>query len=139
MFAILGHVLPFEDARQGQQPTHHRQLENHTDDQAHRDQRVGIRLDGEHVGYVGTYLIGAQKAHCEGENDEIVDGCPDDEHDITAQHYLHSMATLMVVEGRGHKSEQQVDDIGGGDQQTTVERQFHMYHELLRQPRVHQV
>ena len=139
MTAVGLHQTGRDEAHTPQQAADDRQLEDDAHDEAHAYQRIDIRLDGQHVVHIGADLIGAQEADGEGEDKEVVDGRADDEHEIGREDNPHGVAPLVLVERRRHETEQLVEYVGRRQQQTGIEGRLHVNHELLGEPRVHEV
>ena len=98
MTAVSRHVLAIDEPHASHQGTDYGQLKDQSHYQTHPQQRIDIRLQRQHIGHIGRYLIRAQKADRKGKYDEVVDQRTDDEHQIGGSHNPHGIAAFVLVE-----------------------------------------
>ena len=85
MLAPCLHQRSTDESHLAQYPADHWQFEDDTHHERHRQQRIHIRLQGQHIRHILAHLIGSQKLHRQGEDQEIVEQCAKQKHRVSAR------------------------------------------------------
>ena len=98
MATVLCHQMTVDESHLPHQSTDDRQFEDNTHDQTHAQQCIDIRLQRQHVGDIGRYLIGTEETDGEGEYHQVVDQCSDEEHQVGGSHDPYGIPPLVLIE-----------------------------------------
>lgn len=122
-----------EDAEFGQEPAEHGELEDEAEREAHGEEGGDVGLEGDEVGDVGGDLVGGQESEGEGEEEEVGEEYAEEEHEVAPAHDSGGVAPFVGVEGGGDEAEEEVEGVGGGEEEADVDGGFEVDDELLGQ------
>ena len=97
MSAVLLHEVGLEHAYLGQQPAHHGKLKDDAHKQAQYPQHRDIAAEGDGVGHLLAHLVAPEEAHCEGEDDEVVECHTGHKEQISAAYGAQRQLSLGTV------------------------------------------
>ena len=80
--AIVFHHLGIDDSHLAHNPAEDGDFEYDAHGEAHHDEGVDVRLDGDGIFYYVTDLVGAQKSEGEGEDEKVSEQYAHQEHDV---------------------------------------------------------
>lgn len=80
--AIVFHHLGTDDSHLAHNPAEDGDFEYDAHGEAHHDEGVDVRLDGDGIFYYVTDLVGAQKPEGEGEDEKVSEQYAHQEHDV---------------------------------------------------------
>lgn len=124
MAAVVAHHRCVDEPHAAKEPTDDGDFEQDAHGEADAHQGVHVGVDGNGVGHCFAYLIGAEEMEYQGEDEEITEQYPEQEHGVAGCHQADGVVPFMGVEGGGDEMEKQVDEIGGGEQHSGTERGF---------------
>ncbi len=136
---VTAHPYALEQPEACKKPAYDRYLEHNAEHEAHHGKRVYIRADGQQVMDVVADLVGSEETDGQRKDDKVVDGHSEEKHQVRRNRKPHRISPLVVVQRWRNEAEQQVKDVRRGDEYAGNERHFHVYHELLGKPGVHQL
>ena len=94
-----------------QEPADDGQFEDNSHHEVHHQQRVHIRLQGQHVRHILAHLIGSQELQRQGEDQQVVKRCPQHEHQVAACAEQCGVFLFIVIERWCHKAEEHIYNI----------------------------
>ena len=139
MPAYALHHRSINQSHLAQQPAYYRQFEHNTHHQVHHQQRIHVRLQCEHICYIGTNLISAKELDGKREYQQIVECCAQHKHQVAAKAEQCGVFPFVVIERWRYKAEELVDDIRRSHQNACIEGCFKVNHELFCKSDVHQM
>lgn len=128
-----------DDAQFAEDEGYHGELEHYAHHEGERCECLHVAVERDGAVYPLRYAVGAEEAEGDGEQYIIGHEYSDDEECVDDNCHLYGVLALVLVEGRRDKSEDFVEYVGRGAEQSEIDGRGDVHHELRGEFRGYQV